>query len=90
MSANWGSCPILAVCLALLAGCRTAPPVLEPEKTAQKLVEPPPERRYDQAGMPKEALEYDPPGRGTSTKNIGIPTSGFGSPSASRTGPYKF
>lgn len=57
MSAKWGACAILALCLALSAGCRTPQPNLKPEKTPEKLVDPPQEARFDSPGYPKQAWD---------------------------------
>ena len=58
MTAKWGSCAILALCLAVMAGCRTPTPNLKPAKTAEVLVSPPVgEQRYDTAGYPKQAFD---------------------------------
>ena len=84
MSAKWGSCAILVICLAFLAGCRTTQPDLKPGKVAEKLVEPPQEARYDSAGYPRQAYEkvIDPGLRSMDTKNAVMPTRGSMMPGA--------
>lgn len=57
MTAKCGSCAVLVVCLALMFGCRTPQPNLKPEKTPEKLVEPPQESRYDSSAYPKQAFD---------------------------------
>ena len=57
MTAKWGSCAILVICLALLVGCRNTQPNLKPEKTPEKLVDPPQEARYDTPGYPRQAFD---------------------------------
>ena len=58
MSAKWGSCVVLAVLLALSAGCRTPQPKLKPEKIEDnKLVDPPREARFETTGYPKQAFD---------------------------------
>jgi hypothetical protein len=84
MTAKWGSCALLAVCLALLVGCRTPQPVLKPDKVAETLVEPPQDRRYDSAGYPKQAFDKltDPAVQAMNEKNTpGVsPSRGGASP----------
>jgi hypothetical protein len=84
MTAKWGSCAILAVCLALLVGCRTPQPVLKPNKVAEKLVDPPQDRRYDSPGYPKQAYDKldDPAQRAMDAKNTPgvMPTRGSMTP----------
>jgi hypothetical protein len=78
MVAKWGSCVILAICLAVLAGCRTPQPNLKPEKTPEQLVSPPTGGRYDVAGLPKEAYDKmeDPNARAMDMKNGVMPSRG--------------
>jgi hypothetical protein len=57
MTAKWGSCIALAICLAILAGCRTPEPKLKPEKAAEVLNDPPQEARFDSPGYPKQAYD---------------------------------
>jgi hypothetical protein len=91
MTTIWRRCAIVVICLAPMSGCRTPQPALEPGKTAEQLVEPPPAGRYDKPGFPPEAMD-----RTGERSTIGdaprslVPTSGIGSPSNNRTGPYKF
>jgi hypothetical protein len=51
-------CAILVIGLILFAGCRTPQPVLKPEKTPEKLVDPP-EGAYGSPDYPKEAFDKD-------------------------------
>jgi hypothetical protein len=57
MTAKWGICACVVVCLALLAGCRTPQPVLKPDKEAEKLVEPPNMTKYSTTGLPDQAFD---------------------------------
>ena len=58
MTAKWGSCAMLAICLAILAGCRTAQPNLKPDTTKEQFVLPPMgDARYDTSVYPKQAFE---------------------------------
>ena len=59
MTARWGSCAVLAICLALLIGCRTPQPVVKPPTPPERYVAPPNEARYETTGYPKAA--FDPP-----------------------------
>jgi hypothetical protein len=91
MKATAAHFAMLITCLALLWGCRSPRPVLEPAKSAERLVEPPPERRYESAESPREAFEKSNGSGGAADPPRSIvPTGGIGSPSNSRTGPYKF
>ena len=79
MTAKWGMCAIVAVCLALPIGCRTAQPVLKPDKMPEKLVEPPQEARYESSGYPKQAYDkaVDPVRNPFESKTPGVmPTRG--------------
>ena len=88
MTAKWGSCAVLVVCLALMFGCRTTQPVLKPDKTPETLVEPPQEARYDSSAYPKQAFDkLADPGKalldakntpGAPSKNAMTPTGGMG------------
>ena len=91
MRANFAHWAVLIACLTLLVGCRSSRPSLEPAKTAERLVDPPSEQRYESADSPKEALEktYNPDGPANAPRSL-VPTGGIGSPSNNRTGPYKF
>ncbi len=84
MTAKWGSCMALAICLAILGGCRTPQPNLKPDKTAEKLVEPPREDRFDTPGYPKAAYDkmIDPGLKAMDTKNGVMPTRGSAMPNA--------
>jgi hypothetical protein len=43
MTAKWGFCTILVLCLTLcVVGCRTTRPDVKPPKSVERLVEPPP------------------------------------------------
>jgi hypothetical protein len=88
MTAKWGSCIILMICLAILGGCRTPQPELKPAKTAEKLVEPPREDRFDSPGYPKAAYEkmVDPAVKLMDTKNGVTPTRGSMIPNAGGVG----
>ena len=57
MTAKWINCAALAICLALLVGCRSTQPDLKPEKTPEKLVDQPQEARFDSPGYPKQAYD---------------------------------
>jgi hypothetical protein len=57
MTAKWGSCAVLVVCLALMFGCRTPQPNLKPDKVKEQLIEPPPDARYDSSAYPKQAFD---------------------------------
>ena len=59
MTAKWGSCAVLAICLVLLIGCRTPQPVVKPPPPPERFVAPPNETRYESTGYPKAA--FDPP-----------------------------
>lgn len=61
MDGKWGKLGMLALLLGILAGCRTPPPVVKPEKTPEVLNPPPQEARFDNPGMPKQAFERDDP-----------------------------
>lgn len=91
MWSTFAQSAILIAFLTSLFGCRSPRPVLEPANAAERLVDPPPERRYELADSPREALEktYNPNGPADAPRST-IPSSGIGSPSNSRTGPYKF
>ena len=82
MTAKWGSCTILALCLVvLLAGCRTTQPDVKPAKTPEKLVAPP-LGMYGSPQMPALAFDKqdDPARRLMDLKAIGVvPASGSGS-----------
>jgi hypothetical protein len=91
MTSKWRWWAIVVICLAPISGCRTpqlAPPV---GKTAEQLVEPQPAGRYDKPGFPPEAMDRtgERPTLGDAPRTL-VPTSGIGSPSNNRTGPYKF
>ena len=84
MTAKWGSCAVLVVCLTLMLGCRTPQPNLKPEKAPEKLVEPPQEARYDSSAYPKLAFdtEVDPGRAALDNKNTpGGPGKGGMTPS---------
>lgn len=59
MTAKWGSGVILAVCLAILAGCRTNQPNLKPDITAstEQFNAPPMDARYESPAYPKQAFD---------------------------------
>ena len=78
MTAKWGTCIILAICLAVMAGCRTQQPVLKPDKEREQLVSPPPGSRYDTPALPKQAFDKpeDPGMRAIDAKNGMMPTRG--------------
>jgi hypothetical protein len=79
MTARWGSCVIVAICLALCAGCRTPQPVLKPTAVKEQYVSPPREDRYDVAGYPTRAFDKleDPMRRGTDPRmNPGVMRAG--------------
>jgi hypothetical protein len=78
MTAKWGRCIILAICLAFMAGCKTPQPVLKPDKTPEQLVSPPPGARYDTPAYPKQAFDKveDPGTRAMDAKNGMMPTRG--------------
>jgi hypothetical protein len=74
MTAKWGSCTIVALCLIVfLVGCRTTQPDLRPPKTAQKLVDPP--DRLSTAGIRNEAFDKleDPGARAMDLNKMGAP-----------------
>jgi hypothetical protein len=56
MTGNWGSCLVLAGCLAILAGCRTPQPNLKPAKVPEQLTEPSNDPRYQTGDYPKQAF----------------------------------
>ena len=90
MTAKWGSCAILALCLAILVGCRTPQPDLKPAKVAEKLVDPPQDARYDTAGYPKQAYDkqVDPARNAMDAKmNPGVTPAGMGSRGAGTSSP---
>ena len=91
MISSWRRCAIVVICLAPMEGCRTPQPALAPGTTAEQLVEPPPAGRYDKPGFPPEAMDRtgDRSTLGDAPRSL-EPTSGIGSPSNTRTGPYKF
>ena len=73
MTAKWGSCVLLAVMLALSAGCRTPQPKLKPDNiaTGEKLVDPPPDARFSTTGYPKEAFSpLEDPGKQAMDSNL--------------------
>jgi hypothetical protein len=58
MTVKWGSCAILAICLAVLAGCRTTQPNVKPDDIAKEEFRAPPmEARYETTGYPKLAFD---------------------------------
>jgi hypothetical protein len=57
MTAKWGSCAILVVCLAFMFGCRTPQPDLKPAKEPERFVLPPQEARYDSPTYPQQAFD---------------------------------
>jgi hypothetical protein len=88
MTAKWGSCIILATCLAVMVGCRTPQPVLKPDKEPEQLVSPPPGSRYDTPAYPKQAFDKpeDPGMRAMDAKNGMMPTRGSMLPGAGTMG----
>ena len=81
MTAKWVSCTLLIACLALATGCRTPTPNLKPEKTPEKLVEPPQGvARYEQTGYPKQAFDppEDPSRLAIDAKGMAMPRAGAG------------
>ena len=80
MIVKWGSCAILAICLAMTVGCRTPTPNLKPEKAAEVYTVPPAGGHYDTAGYPKQAFDkMDDPGlKMMDTKNGVMPQRGGG------------
>ena len=91
MAGRRGIVPILFLCLTLIAGCRTGPPDLAPPRSAERMVEPPRESRYDQSDSPREALDRTGESRtmADAPRSL-LPTGGIGSQSNNRTGPYQF
>ncbi len=85
MPAKWGTCTILAICLALcVVGCRTTRPEVKPAKTVERLVEPPP-GVLTSGDYPAAALDKvtDPARNAMDMKNSGvIPTRGAMMPGA--------
>jgi hypothetical protein len=73
-----GSCIVLAICLAVMAGCKTPQPVLKPDKAPEQLVAPPVGARYDTPAYPKQAFDKaeDPGMRAMDAKNGMMPTRG--------------
>jgi hypothetical protein len=57
MTARWGICACLALCLALSAGCRTPQPVLKPPPEQEKLNDPPALTKYSTTGYPDQAFD---------------------------------
>jgi len=57
MAAKWGSCAMMVVCLAILAGCRTSQPNLKPDITKEQFVAPPMDARYETSAYPKQAFD---------------------------------
>ena len=57
MTRKWGSGAILAICLLLAVGCRTTQPDVKPRPEPERYAGPPPERRYEVAGYPKQAFD---------------------------------
>jgi hypothetical protein len=57
MTARWGICACLALCLALSAGCRTPQPVLKPEPEKEVLTDPPALTKYSTTGYPEQAFD---------------------------------
>ena len=78
MIAKWGSCAILALCLATMMGCRTPVPNLKPETAKEEFVSPPSGGHYDTAGYPKQAFEnmLDPALKLMESKNGVMPQRG--------------
>ena len=81
---------VLLIALVLSAGCKTPAPVLKPNRSQDQLVEPPAGR--DSPNYPRESFDNAnyPPKPPTAVNHDLIPTTGFGSASGSRYGPYKF
>ena len=81
MTAKWGNCALLVVCLAILAGCRTPQPNLKPEIPKEQLVSPPQDTRYETSTYPKQAFDTptDPSKRMQDDMKNGVtPTRGGG------------
>src|SRR5262245_7493986 len=57
MTARWGICGCLAICLAISAGCRTTQPDLRPKKEPEQLVAPPALTKYSTTGLPDQAFD---------------------------------
>jgi len=75
MTAKWGSCAMLAICLAILAGCRTAQPDLKPvDIDKERFAGPPMEGRYESSAYPKAAFDTptDPSKRMFDDKGGGV------------------
>ena len=76
MTAKWGGCAILVICLMVLAGCRTPQPNLKPEDIKkEQFVQPPMEARYESSAYPKQAFDTaaDPAKRAfEDMKNAGV------------------
>ncbi len=79
MTAKWGSCAILAICLSLLFGCRTLQPNVKPDSDPERFASPPEEGRYERPGYPKAAYDapIDPVKRNLDAKG-GMPSMGRG------------
>ena len=90
MSAKWGICVLLVALLGLAAGCRTPQPNLKPEKTAERLVGPPP-NTYMASQLPKQAFstQSDPAAATLDAKNNAnmMPTRGSMMPGSGGMGP---
>ena len=88
MTAKWGSCAILAICLAMMVGCRTQVPNLKPETAKEQFVSPPAGGHYDTAGYPKQAFEnmVDPALKMMDSKNGMMPQRGGNMMPAGMTG----
>lgn len=88
---GWANRGILILGLASMLGCQPTRPSLVPEKTEERLVEPPADSRYDKVGFPKEAFEQtgDPYSLHDAPKAF-VPGSNIGTRSNGGTGPYKF
>jgi hypothetical protein len=57
MNAKWGSCALLAICLVILAGCRSTQPDLKPDTSKEIFNAPPMEGRYQSSVYPKQAFD---------------------------------
>ena len=81
---------LFAFLLLLSIGCQTRRPSLKPENTAERLVEPP-ASAYQTPAYPRESMDPSnyPPKPPTAVNRDLFPTSGIGSASVNRMGPYK-
>lgn len=81
---------LLLVVVMFTAGCKSTTPNLRPDRGNDRIAEPPAGREspeYPRESFDSAIYPAKPP---TAVNRDAVPTSGFGSLSGSRTGPYKY